>query len=109
MSLPVQLDEGVYESKLTPLGYEQLETADIATANSLQSIPNGAQFALIQCDEEDVRWRDDGTNPTATVGIVLPATKIIWYTGDLTKIKFIRTAANAALNISYYKPAAVER
>jgi len=49
-----------------------------------------------------VRWRDDGTAPTASVGMPLPAGTILSYDGDLSRIRFIETAASAALNISYY-------
>jgi hypothetical protein len=63
----------------------------------------GAQFALIQAQDKDVRWRDDGTNPTTTVGIVLAANDSIWYTGDLKKFRVIETAASAKLNITYYR------
>jgi hypothetical protein len=49
-----------------------------------------------------VRWRDDGTAPTASVGMPLAVGVPLQYDGDLTNIKFIETAASAKLNISYY-------
>jgi hypothetical protein len=61
-----------------------------------------ANFALIVAETQDVRWRDDGTAPTSTVGMLLKAGVIFQYDGDLSKIKFIETASSAKVNISYY-------
>jgi len=49
-----------------------------------------------------VRWRDDDTAPTASVGMPLPIGVPLQYDGDLTKIRFIEQVAGAKLNISYY-------
>ena len=46
--------------------------------------------------------RDDGTAPTASVGMPLAVGVPLQYDGDLTGIKFIEQAASAKLNISYY-------
>ena len=59
--------------------------------------------ALIQAEDQNVRWRDDGTDPTASVGMLLEAGKDMLYTGDLGAIKFIEEAASAKLNVSYYE------
>jgi hypothetical protein len=49
-----------------------------------------------------VRWRDDGTDPTASVGMPLAAGVPFAYDGDLTRIRFIQQSASAVLNVSYY-------
>jgi hypothetical protein len=49
-----------------------------------------------------VRWRDDGTAPTASVGMPILANGMLSYDGDLTTIRFIQTAATATINITYY-------
>jgi hypothetical protein len=59
-------------------------------------------FALIVAEGQAVRWRDDGTAPTATVGMPLAVGIPLQYDGDLTNIKFIEQVAGAKLNISYY-------
>lgn len=58
--------------------------------------------AIIHAGTQAVRWRDDGTAPTATVGMRLPVGQELFYDGDLNKIRFIEEAASAQLNISYY-------
>jgi hypothetical protein len=61
-----------------------------------------ANFALITPDTNGVRWRDDGTAPTASIGMPLAAGVTLQYDGDLSKIKFIESTASAVLNVSYY-------
>jgi len=81
------------------LGYQQITS--LSAAASL-TVPARATRALIIAQTQGVRWRDDGTNPTASVGMPLPAGTVLSYDGDLSRIRFIETAASAALNISYY-------
>ena len=50
-----------------------------------------------------MRWRDDGTDPTTSVGMVLTAAGDPYpFSGDLSKIKFIEASATAVLNVAYY-------
>jgi hypothetical protein len=81
------------------LGYEQI--TDLSSAVGL-SAPSGATRALIAPLTKDIRWRDDGTNPTASVGMPVTAGTYLSYDGDLKNIKFIQTAASAELNVIYY-------
>jgi len=89
------------------MGYQQI--TDLSSAVGLTvptQTPNGsntkANFALIIAETQNVRWRDDGTNPTASVGMLLVAGTPLQYDGDLSRIKFIETTGSAKLNISYY-------
>jgi hypothetical protein len=83
-----------------PLGYQQI--TDLSAAVGL-TVPTGALFAMIQAETAAVRYRDDGVDPTATVGQALNADDEILYSGDLSAIKFIQKSAGAVLNVSYYK------
>lgn len=90
------------------LGYQQITVLTASTAlsvpvrdiNGLSSTPT---VAIIVPEGQGVRWRDDGTAPTATVGMPLSAGSVLMYDGDLTRIRFIQQAATAILNVSYYK------
>jgi len=85
------------------LGYAQDTTISAATA--LPTIPAGASLVLLQVTGQDVRWRDDGTDPTASIGMILNADADPYpYSGDLSAIRFIETAASAVLNVAYYAP-----
>jgi len=92
---------------LSPFGYQQITSLSTSVAVALtvpaptNAVP--ATLALIQAETQDVRWRDDSTDPTSSVGMVLAAGETLPYTGDLSKLKFIGTTAGATLNISYYR------
>lgn len=90
---------GVVPAPNRPLGYQQIGT--VSSAIGL-TVPMGALVALIQAESQDVRWRDDGTNPTSTSGMTIAAGTILPYTGNLSAIKFIEAAASAKVSVSYY-------
>jgi hypothetical protein len=91
----------------TRLGYQQISSLSAATGLTVPSVDvNGLSckptIAIITPETQAVRWRDDDTNPTASVGMPLAAGVTLQYDGDLTKIKFIEQTASAKLNITYY-------
>lgn len=85
---------------LRPLGHQQITSLGAATA---LTVPRFARYARITCSGQPVRFRDDGTNPTAAIGIIIPVNTPFFYDGDLSTIKFIETAVSATLDISYYQ------
>jgi hypothetical protein len=89
----------VSEATVEPDGYYQLTS--LASAAGIGG--GNGRVALIQCLKQNVRWRDDGVDPTANVGVRIHAGESIFYVGDLRKIRFIEEAASAELNISTYK------
>jgi hypothetical protein len=89
----------VLAGKYSPLGYEQVTS--LSSAAGL-TVPEGARMCIIQAEDQNVRWRDDGTNPTTTVGIVLAPEVNFTYSGNLGTIKFIEETATAKLNVAYY-------
>jgi hypothetical protein len=84
----------------TPLGYQQITSLGSAVG---LTVPTGATFAVISAETAAVRYRDDGTSPTATIGMPIPAGTTITYSGSLTAIKFIAESGSPVLDISYYK------
>jgi hypothetical protein len=91
----------------TCLGYQQITDLSSAVGLTVPLLaPDGSNqkptFALIICETQGVRWRDDGTAPTASIGMPLAAGVPLQYDGDLNKIRFIQQTASAKLNISYY-------
>ena len=65
---------------------------------------NRPQFALLQADAQNIRWRDDGTAPAAGTGMLLTAGDAPFpYDGNLSAIQFIATTSGAILSVSYYK------
>ena len=91
----------------TCMGYQQITSLNSSSKLTVPATtPNGLNmkpvFALVVAEGQPVRWRDDATAPTATVGMPLSVGVPLQYDGDLNNIKFIEQAAGAIINISYY-------
>jgi len=86
----------------TPLGYQQITSLSASTA---LTVPSGATAAVVTVESQAVRWRDDGTAPTAGAGQPLSAGQSMTIRGAaaLAAVRFIEQAASAKLNVSYYK------
>ena len=78
------------------LGYQQIVGAVAATAIT---VPSGTTVAFIQAEMQSVRWRDDGTDPTATIGNIIEASDTLMYAGDFSKLRLIEVAPTAVINI----------
>ena len=91
----------------TRLGYQQITTLTSAVGltvptRDLNGLSCKPAIAIITPLTANVRWRDDGVDPTAAIGMPLAAGVTLQYDGDLTKIKFIQNGVTAELNITYY-------
>jgi hypothetical protein len=90
-----------------PLGYQQIVAATLnaSTGFTVPAVVPGQPIrrAIVQNNTTGtVRWRDDGTAPTSTVGMVLGANQELDYGGEMTKIQFIVSTGAPILDISYY-------
>lgn len=97
---------------LNSIGHQQLTVS--STAVSL-TVPTGTRptHALITVQVDSVRWRADGTAPTAAIGNPIFATSTTTGVLDLTDpqaryqsviktIQFIRVTTDATLDIEYF-------
>lgn len=87
-----------------PAGYCQ---ASITTATALSAmnggtIPPTVTLTRIIVEGAAVRYRDDGTAPTATVGQPLAIGVELLYTGAPNKLQFIPQTGTAVVNASFY-------
>ena len=88
---------------LRPLGYQQLVVSSTAVALTLPAVPGIVRQAVIVVEANPIRYRDDGTAPTAAVGTLVAANTPIVVTGNaISSFRAIRTGADASLSISYY-------
>lgn len=89
-------------------GYQQkdatatLTASNIAMPASNTSNGRGPTMAVIQAEAQALRYRDDGVDPTAAIGMLIPANTSINYDGNLNAIRIINGAAGAIANISLY-------
>ena len=90
------------------IGHQQLTVSSTSVGLTL---PTGKQpnHALIQCGATGaVRWRADGTAPTATVGMYLGPRGVIDFTGMsnysalISNIRFFAESADTTLDIEYF-------
>jgi hypothetical protein len=91
----------VIDGILEPAGYVQV--TDVSTAVGVGTIPTNTKLTLVQAEGQDVRWRDDGTDPTAGVGMLLEDGQTLVYNGNPTALKIIQVTTTAKLNISFYR------
>lgn len=87
--------------QLLAQGYQQLT---VSTTAVVLTVPAGAKRALITLEPTNgVRWRDDGTAPTATVGMPIAGGGTLEFEGKLEAVRLIRSgAADAVANVNYY-------
>ncbi len=88
------------------LGFEQVSVT--GTAAALTNIPAGTERAWLQAESANVRWRADGTDPTASVGMIIYSTDVriteISTAAGLRAAKFIAATGSPKLNITYFGP-----
>lgn len=98
--------EVVVPGPMVPVGYCQLTATGTAALVSTCSggIPIGASVAYLTVETANLRWRDDGTAPTASVGmLIVAAAAPFLYQGDLTKLQIIAVSGSPVLDVAFYK------
>lgn len=88
-------------------GTYKLSATNTASSASVTSggIPPGATMAFLQAETADVRYRDDGGAPTASIGniVVHGAGGQIFYAGTLSALRFILLSGSPLLDILFYR------
>lgn len=92
---------------IIPLGYCQLTATGAAAQISTCSggIPVRTVWAVMCVETANIRWRDDGTAPTATVGMPLNAGACFYYSGTMAAFQIIAQSGSPVVNISFYSGA----
>lgn len=89
--------------------YEQITVAGTAVGIASTTTNPAGRLPAAQCEAvletAQVRFRDDGTDPTSSVGTPLNPGDILPMTGDYAhRLKFIRTTATSGvLNVRCYE------
>lgn len=84
-----------------PSGYQQLT---VTSAVGLTA-PSGTNRAIVQAETGDIRYRDDGTNPTTSVGMYLVAGNYVELQseGVIKGFKMIAVTGSVTVNVSFYR------
>lgn len=96
----LSFDEAHAQAGHSSAGAEQTLTLT-GTAQFL-TVPAGTVWATLCLETANARWRDDGTAPTATVGMPLTTGQCMQYAGPLSAVQFIAQTGSPVLTISYY-------
>lgn len=81
-------------------GYTQV-TLDATTSQAL-TIPSGCTKILIVPEVQAIRYRADGTNPTATVGMPIAVGGTLEFTmSQFPRLKLIAQVAGAIINVQF--------
>jgi hypothetical protein len=83
------------------VGYQQITLGAAVKALTLPPGADAPTYALIEPETQAVRWRDDGTDPTALIGQPLAVGESLQYNADLSAIRFFEQVSGAVLNGTY--------
>ena len=82
-------------------GFEQLTVTNSAVKTL--TVPQDAIMAIVNVQDQPVYSRDDGTDPTTTVGRLNKADTELAVCGSaMSRIGFIASGTDAKINVSYY-------
>jgi hypothetical protein len=66
------------------------------------TVPPGATIAWICVETANVRYRDDGTAATASLGIPVTSGSCFAYAGPLAALSFTAQSGSPTIDVSYY-------
>ena len=98
---------GTVYTKPAPLvsagaGQFGLSVASTGSAVSL-TVPVGATSAQITVSGANIRYADDGSTPSTSVGMPVYQASSWFYSGPLSAIKFYAQSGTATLDVLFYK------
>lgn len=83
----------------TPLGYQQITVTSLSTL----TVPTGATSAFVTVETAPIRYRDDGSAPSAIVGYPLAVGQQLIYSGSLAAVQLIAQSGTPVVDVLYYK------
>ncbi len=87
--------------QLYPLGYLQFSLST-TTVTELPDPPTGTSLALVKIEGAAARYRDDGVDPTSTVGMPIAVGESLVYDALMTDMRVIGQADGSKVNVAYY-------
>lgn len=91
--------------RFSPIGTMQLTGSVgvlVLTTGSIGAI-SGADAAVIAVSGNDVRYRDDGGQPSSSFGVLLKANTTFDFSGNFTNLQFATVGGAATVDIATYK------
>jgi hypothetical protein len=94
---------------LEVLGYDKVTIGNTSTGLTLANIPRAADTVLLRSELNDVRWRGDGQDPTASTGSLLrtddaPLRLDNLTVNEITALRFIRAGGSGGeVHVTYLR------
>lgn len=94
---------------LAPFAFETITVSSVSLGfTAASAYPTGgpaADMAVVDVETNGIRYRADGTAPTASVGnpVAAAATFTVCGQPSIKAVRFIRQTSDATLSVSYYK------
>ena len=104
MSIAAQQNLDVPPPGLSMVAYQQLTGVTGLQALPAQPVDHNSVYVIVSVEGGNVRWRADGTSPSASVGSPLYATARQPFTKDVFEtLKFFPTdSATVSINLEWY-------
>lgn len=95
----------LFGTNAIPTGFCQATVTTAILLSTACNIPVGSKYFMVSVDTANVRYRDDGTAPTASSGVqwASSATQPYWYAGQLSAIQLVAVSGSPVINVSFYK------
>lgn len=94
-------DSGI---RRVPCGYLQVTVTTVQSLTVPAACNGVPALAIIKAETQAVRYRDDGTAPTATVGQPIAVTDApISYEGTISALQFIAQTGSGVVDVLLYK------
>jgi hypothetical protein len=91
---------------IMPLGYCQLSVTTVVGISTCSGgIPARTVWAVLCAETANIRWRDDGTNATTSVGMPLNAGSCMYYSGTMSALTVVAVSGSPVLDICFYSGA----
>ena len=100
--MPAPFDKGLDFMPFDTFAFETLTVAGTAVGFTAATFAE-ATLAMAKVEGAQIRYRTDGNDPSATVGVIADPGDVIAIVGyrDITSIRFIRTGATATLSTEF--------
>jgi hypothetical protein len=99
--IAAKADSGI---RRVPCGYQQLAVNTAASLTIPTACGSSPALAVIKAEAQALRYRDDGTAPTATVGQPIAVTDApILYEGSISALQFIAQTSGGIVNVLFYR------
>lgn len=79
------------------------QTLTLTGSAQTLTVPVGTVWATLCLEVANARWRDDGTAPTAAVGMPLTSGQCFQYAGPFGQFQIIAQSGSPVITVAYYR------